>query len=100
MIDRNSRYANTPQTELKRPDGTTVRHIIPPILPHPEDHAAAQTHRVTDSDRPDTLAARAYGQATAWWMLANANTAAHPDQLTETPGDELVIPSPEALAGR
>ena len=52
---------------------------------------------MTDSDRPDTLAARAYGQATAWYLLANANTVAHPDQLTETPGTGIDIPLPEGM---
>lgn len=95
MIDRKSRYANAPQNSLTGPEGTETHYVVPPILPHPEDYAHAQIHRVTDSDRPDTLAARAYGQATAWWLLANANTAAHPDQLTETTGEERVIPQPD-----
>ena len=95
MIDRNSRYANTPQASLIDAQGREVPHLVPPILPHPADHVAAQTHYITDSDRPDTIAARAYGQATAWWMLANANTAAHPDQLCDTVGAPRVIPSPD-----
>lgn len=92
MIDRNSRYAHATQSTLTSSNGEELRYILPPILPHPEDHPVAQIHRVTDSDRPDTIAARAYGQATAWWLFANANTSAHPDQLTENPGDERVIP--------
>ena len=99
MIDRTSRYANAPEAELTRPDGSTVRHIVPPILPHPDSYAVARTHRVTDSDRPDILAAQTYGQATAWWLIANANTAAHPDQITDTPGTPRVIPLPDARGG-
>lgn len=100
MIDPNSRYANAKLAELMRPDGTILRHIVPPILPHPEDHAAARTHRVTDSDRADIIAAQTYGQATAWWMIANANSAAHPDQLTEPPGTPRVIPMPDAMGNK
>ena len=100
MIDPTSRYASAKQAERTRSDGTIIRHIVPPILPHPEDHAAAQTQRMTDSDRADIIAARTYGQATAWWMLANANTAAHPDQLTEPPGVSRVIPLPDAMTGK
>lgn len=99
MIDRNSRYANAPQAELVTPDGRHLRHLVPPILPHPSAHVAGQAHVVADSDRADLLAARAYGQATAWWLIANANTAAHPDQLTDTPGTVRVIPVPEAGGG-
>ena len=95
MIDQNSRYANAPEAELTRPDGSTVRYIVPPILPHPESYTPARQYRVTDSDRPDILAAKTYGQATAWWLLANANTAAHPDQIADTPGKTRVIPMPD-----
>ncbi|MFZ7090748.1 hypothetical protein [Primorskyibacter sp. 2E233] len=94
MIDQNSRYAAATQDKLTTPDGSEQGFVVPPILPHPQDHSAAQTHYVSDSDRPDTIAARAYGQATAWWILANGNSAAHPDQLTQTVGAPLVIPSP------
>jgi hypothetical protein len=100
MIPSTSRYANAAEAEFARPDGTTVRHIVPPILPHPEDHAVSRRHRVTDSDRADIIAAQTYGQATAWWMIANANSAAHPDQLTETPGTPRAIPMPDARGGR
>ena len=95
MIDPNSRYNTAPEAELTRADGTTVRHIVPPILPHPDSYAAARLHRVTDSDRADILAAKTYGQATAWWLLANANTVAHPDQITEPAGVTRVIPMPD-----
>ena len=100
MIDPTSRYANAKQAEHTRADGSTIRHIVPPLLPHPEDHAVARTHRVSDSDRADIIAAQTYGQATAWWMIANANTAAHPDQLTEPPGTPRAIPMPDAMGGK
>lgn len=99
MIDANSRYANAPVTETARPDGSKVRHIVPPILPHPDAFGVAREHRVVDSDRADILAAKAYGQATGWSLIANANTAAHPDQLTGTPGDTRAIPMPDAMVG-
>jgi len=95
MIDQNSRYANVQKTELTLADGSTVQYIVPPILPHPDHYSPARKHRVTDSDRADILAAQAYGQATAWWLIANANTAAHPDQITGTPGVTRVIPMPD-----
>jgi len=99
MIDKSSRYASAPEAELTRPDGVVVRHIVPPILPHPDSFGVAQTHRIADSDRPDILAARVYGQATAWWLIANANTAPHPDQIADTPGKQRVIPMPDAMKG-
>ena len=95
MIDSNSRYATAPKAELTRADGSTVPHIVPPILPQIDSYTPARRHRVTDSDRADIIAARSYGQATAWWLLANANTTAHPDQITDTPGATRVIPMPD-----
>lgn len=100
MIDKSGRYAQAAEAELVRPDGSTVRHVVPPILPHPDSYVVAQVHLVTDSDRPDTLAARHYGQATAWWLIANANDAGHPDQLADTPGDGCRIPVPDGVGGR
>lgn len=99
MIDQNSRYAATVQAARIDKQGHLQRYVVPRILPHPEDHVVAQHHRVTDSDRPDTLAARAYGQATSWWLLADANTSPHPDQLTEVPGTLRMLPSPEGRMG-
>lgn len=99
MIDPNGRYADIRQAELEGPDGRTRRHVVPPILPHPEDYTPARVHLVSDSDRADIIAAQTYGQATAWWMLANANTAAHPDQLTDTPGTSRVIPMLDTTRG-
>ncbi len=97
MIDRSSRYASAARAVTKGPDGEDQHHIVPPILPHPEDHTPLQQHGVTDSDRPDTLAVRSYGQATGWWLIADANTAAHPDQLTREVGTRRVLPRPEGL---
>lgn len=99
MIDPASRYATAREAEHSRADGTVVRHIVPPILPHPDDHTIARRHRMADSDRTDILAARDYGQASAWWLIANANTAAHPDQLTEPAGVVRAIPMPDPAGG-
>ncbi|MFN9630914.1 MAG: hypothetical protein ACK59A_11905 [Cyanobacteriota bacterium] len=95
MIDANSRYAQAPQAEIIQADGSTVRYIVPPILPQPDHYQPARRVRTTDSDRSDILAAQAYGQPTAWWLLANANGVAHPDDLTTTPDSLLVIPLPD-----
>ncbi|MEM9302729.1 MAG: hypothetical protein AAGE01_11485 [Pseudomonadota bacterium] len=99
MTDRTSRYANAPKAELTAPDGSVVRYLVPTLLPHPDEVQVAQRHRITDTDRLDTIAARAYGQATAWWLIANANTPAHPDQLTDPPGSLRVIPMPDPGGG-
>lgn len=95
MIDRTSRYSLAPTDEVTDANGRVCRFVVPPILPHPGDLVVAQHHQVSDSDRPDILAARAYGQATAWTLIANANTAAHPDQLTQPTGVSRVLPRPE-----
>lgn len=100
MIDKDSRYASAPVVERTAPDGRVIRYALPPILPRPDSYTMALLHHVSDSDRPDTLAARHYGQATAWWLLANANTAAHPDQLLDRPGEGIVVAMPDLGGGR
>lgn len=98
MIDPASRYAEAPQQEREDTQGRKIRHIVPPILPHPDDQPGMR-QTVSDTDRPDTLAARVYGRPTAWWMIANANAVAHPDQLTEKPGEEITVPMPGGVGG-
>lgn len=98
MIDQTSRYASAKQEERTDAQGRAIRYIVPPILPHPDDQTNGSV-TVTDTDRPDTIAARQYGQATAWWMIANGNTAAHPDQLIEESGEALAIPMPDGVGG-
>ena len=94
MFSLTSRYAHQPVLEATRGDGLAVRYVLPRLLPPPEDKVTAALHRTTDGDRLDLLAYRHLGAPTAWWVLAEASRAVHPDELPGEPGDSLRIPVP------
>ena len=67
-----------------------VRGVTPP----PEVYQAGQPLLVTDSDRLDALAYRQFGEPTAWWMIADANRAIHPDDVLAKLGEQIGMPVP------
>lgn len=88
-ISADSRYANNPVIMVTGWDGVTRQTILPrpPI---------SRTLTVTDyvwseGDRVDLVAARAFGDDTMWWVIAQAN----PEILDWThlePGTVVRIP--------
>ncbi len=52
-----------------------------------------KTHIVQSQDRLDLIAAKVYGDATQWRLIARENRLAHPLRLRE--GQRLIIPPPE-----
>ncbi|GLZ48204.1 hypothetical protein Acsp06_43890 [Actinomycetospora sp. NBRC 106375] len=73
-----------------------VRYVRRRPLPPPDSLVVLARHRVLDGDRLDLIAARYYGDPTASWRIAEANTAFDPDALTgpDAVGSVLVIPVP------
>jgi phage tail protein X len=70
MITADSRY--TTATVVSVPTATGPRQTVVPLPP--EDRIINYTsYLVTDTDRIDLLAFRFLGQATLWWMIADAN---------------------------
>ena len=100
MFSQASRYAKEPVIEMSRADGVAIRYVLPRILPSPDDVAVATRHRATDSERIDHLAYRYLANASAWWVLAEANRAMHPAELPGKPGDEMIIPVPGTRSPR
>jgi nucleoid-associated protein YgaU len=71
MISANSRYSQSTVVPGMNLDGSDVMVIL---FTPPADVIVQYTyHQVTGSDRVDQLAARYYGDPTAWWKIANAN---------------------------
>lgn len=93
------RYDGVEIAEIHTPDGDgalrTVRYLRRRPAPHEATLPPIAVHRVVDGDRPDLLAARYLGDPTAWWRLADGNRVLDPADLTATPGDLVVIPTPE-----
>jgi hypothetical protein len=94
MIGKDSRYAKSARAEIDGPGGRPTAYVVPPILPAPDAYEIARLHPLRDSDRSDLLAAEAYGDPLAWWLIANANAVIHPDDLEAAPGETVVLPVP------
>jgi hypothetical protein len=94
MIGRDSRYANAPRAEIDSAEGRRTAYVVPPILPAPDSYEVARLVPLRDHDRSDLLAAQAYGDPLAWWLIANANPVIHPDDLDDAAGDTIVLPVP------
>jgi hypothetical protein len=98
MFDEKSRYAGLPVARLDLPDGRSVAYVTRRLPPPPERYVAAGAVTITDSDRLDHIAWRHLGLPTAFWQIADANEAMHPDELSGPAGRRCVIPLP--LTGR
>lgn len=94
MFDDRSRYAGQPIRERSTPSGRRVAYVLPRVAPAPEALPAGGRHLVTDSDRLDGLAFRHLGTPEAWWLIADANRAMHPDEVLARPGADIAIPLP------
>lgn len=94
MFDASSRHASQPQRERVEADGRVVRFVRARWVPEVGLLAEGERHRVSDSDRADVLAWKAFGVPQAWWMIADANAVVHPRGLTDSPGETLVLPLP------
>jgi nucleoid-associated protein YgaU len=96
----NSRYAGTPTRTFDQGDGKPpLAYLAPRLLPHPERLGALGEHAVLGGDRLDALAARYLGDPELWWRIADANVAAHPDELTTTVGRWLRIAAQQGMPG-
>lgn len=65
-----SRYQKSPQREEIIP-GLGMRRVYGPIAER--QYEAAQFHTIVQGDRLDLLAYRYYGDASKWWIIADAN---------------------------
>lgn len=93
MFEPNSRYATLPTATFVL-DGREVQYVRRRLLPdQPQSHTTMSV-TVTDGDRLDLIAARAFGDPLAWWLLADHNQAMDPSDLVDEPGRDLQIPMP------
>ena len=94
-----SRYDGVEVATTEVPDGAggdrEVRYLRHRRPPASATLAPLARHRVAEDDRLDLIAARYLGDPLAFWRVADANEALDPQALTATPGDVLLIPTPE-----
>lgn len=95
----NSRYAGTPILAHDPGEGRPpVPYLGRRLVPQPERQGQLGEHAVVEGDRLDTIAHRHLGDPELWWRVADANLAAHPDELTVV-GRRLRITTPDGLPG-
>jgi nucleoid-associated protein YgaU len=95
----NSRYAGAPILAHDPGDGRPpVPYLGRRLVPQPERLGQLGEHAVVAGDRLDNIAHRYLGDPELWWRIADANLAAHPDELTVV-GRRLRMTVPEGLPG-
>jgi hypothetical protein len=94
-----SRYAGLEIARIDLPDGRTVVYVRRRFVPQPERFATLTEHAVTEGERPDTIAADAFGDPERFWLLCDANRALRPQDLTAEIGRRLRLTMPEGLPG-
>ncbi|WP_294539554.1 hypothetical protein [uncultured Rhodoblastus sp.] len=94
-----SRYAGSQVLTRKLRDGREVAYLSRRFVPPPSQFATLQRHLVTQGERLDRLAAQYLGDPEMFWLIADANLAFDPADLTATPGRQLRITLPAGLPG-
>lgn len=92
-----SRYHGLATAELTDADGRTIVYVTRRFLPDPRRLATQGTHAVAEGDRLDAIAARHFGDPTAFWRIADAELALRPEELTSVPGRRLRITLPAGV---
>jgi hypothetical protein len=95
----NSRYRGVEVAQLERPDGTPIVYLRRRFVPPPERFELVTEHAVLAGDRLDNLAAQYLGDPELFWRLCDANSALHPEELTEKVGRRLRVTLPEGIPG-
>lgn len=80
---------------IRDPAEPPIPYLLRRFPPAPESLPTAFLHVVQAGERPDLLAARAYGDPELQWRIADANAVTDPFELTDTLGRRVRIPSPE-----
>jgi hypothetical protein len=88
----NSRYYGNAVEQLTLAGGTVVAYLARRIIPQASLYTQTQSYSVVTGDRVDNLAARFVGDPILFWMIADANTAFEPDDLTAEAGKTVLIP--------
>ena len=98
-FEPSSRYADAEVKAHDPGDGSPpIPYVGRRLVPAPESHATHQEVVVVEGDRRDVLADRHVGDAAMWWLLADANGAVDPRELTQRPGRSLRITGPAGSA--
>lgn len=100
VFPENSRYHGVETVTLEQPGKEPVAHLKRRFVPAPGRYSILREHTVVEGDRADNLAAQHLGDPELYWRLCDANVVMHPEELTETTGDKVLITLPEGVPGK
>lgn len=92
-MDPTSRYARTKVLVRRDEQGREVSYLARRFAPQ-RPPAVLGWIAVLETDRIDRVAARAAGDPTQYWRIADANAAMDAFALAREPGRRLAAPSP------
>ncbi|MCR9143978.1 MAG: hypothetical protein NXI24_17155 [bacterium] len=96
MFDEESRYFNLETVKIKGGDGREIAYKKRRFLPRGEKLQTLAEVTIGAGDRLDQVSSQTIGNAEQFWQVADANNAMDPNSLTDTPGNRVRIPVPEA----
>lgn len=93
----NSRYYGLQTITMDGPDGRPITYLARRFVPNPDRFTLLQLHTVAQGERLDNLAAQFLGDPEQFWRMCDANRALKPEDLVDTPGEQIRITLPEGL---
>ena len=99
LFPPNSRHHGRRTLTYEAEDGRSIAYVDRRFLPDPANFVEIREHAVSEGDRIDNLAFDYLGDSEQYWLLADANAAMHPGELTERIGRRLRVTLPEGVAG-
>jgi hypothetical protein len=96
-----SRYYGSTTLSYIAPDGRNITYLARRIVPQPgsQNYATVARHTIRQGDRLDLLAANYIGDPLMYWLICDANGAIRPNELVETPGNNIDITMPQGVPG-
>lgn len=95
----NSRYYGLQTTTMEGPDGRPITYLLRRFVPSPDRFTLLQLHTVSPGERLDNLASQYLGDPEQFWRICDANRRLNPEELTQTPGEQIRITLPEGIQG-
>lgn len=89
-----SRYYAVPTASYTTAGGKQIAYLTRRFCPRGQALPLLSRQTVQPDERLDQLTARALGDPTQFWRVADANNAMSPFELVATPGRVLRVPVP------
>ena len=92
MFFKGSRYAKVATLEITDSTGRTIQYKATRFIADTQPRLA---HKVQRGERLDHVAHQYFRDAERFWRICDANQTMWPDDLTDEPGERILIPSSE-----